>query len=740
MFLKGRFKILICTLLFSALTVSVFAADKIDQEELKSAVKAMDFEKAEKIIMTDESDIVDNTVDVSVTVDENNILTETSTLMVGAANGAEYDWIYNEDMKSLNSDYMSVIDDIYNIPIYRVGFSGNATNHLRLPENRVPDTYMEGINLEMYRPDVNYSATPAGLNVSNGNGAGAFLQALAANPDCKFIVIIDIECSTAEDSANVVRFCLDPNGSSEWAELRKSWGIENPINLVGLEMGNEKYFFSTPTPELEKSATEWYIDTFKKHYEAVHAIYPQVEIMPSINSNSSRGGFYEWNRPVLRELADYVNIISFHLYYSGYELAYTYKWIQDTLDLIDEVAPDKKIKFAFTEHGTWETGTYIRRQGLQGILPTAQFYNRMIKKDFMYCTTAFCYTHYGWAFVRKQDDGTLQPTGMNYMHNVYEKNLGDRVYDTLVESDSELTDENSTAQRFTVLATAKGDNQLKIFLCNREPYTDFNVNFKFNNKYTLKEETVFTAPNIYSLVYSENTKDVFTTTVTPKNEANFSSYKMPTKSLVVLTLETNAKLPKLGQNEENSEVVYDGEKKFADLAGYWAENEIYNLADAGIVNGVSADSFLPDAGITRGDFAQLLYRTIKKDKDIRQLNIPGTDSGSPCYEAVNYLMNCGIIRPDSGMAYDSNKGISLLEAANMVYRADRTADKSVSADMRSYSPDNLSDWDKNVIDYEVSNGVLKYFYETSSLNPSKVLTRGEAASIIFRVFRDIEKY
>ena len=739
MFLKSRFKILIYTLLFLALTVNTIVSARVDPDDLKSAVTAMDFEAAEKIIMTDESDIVDETVDVNVTVDENNILTETSNLMFGAANGGEYDWLYNEDMKSLNDDYLAVVDDMYEIPIYRVGFSGNATNHLRLPENRVQDTYLEGINLEMYRPDVNYSATPAGLNVSNGNGAGAFLQALAANPDCKFIVIIDIECSSAEDSANVARFCLDPNGSSEWADLRKSWGIENPLNLVGLEMGNEKYFFSTPTPELEKSATTWYIDTFKKHYEAVHAIYPEVEIMPSINSNSSRGGFYEWNRPVLTELADYVNIISFHLYYSGYELAYTYKWIQDTLDLIEEAAPDKKIKFAFTEHGTWETRTYIYRQGLRGILPTAQFFNRMLKKDFMYCTTTFCYTHVGWAFVRKQDDGTLQPTGMNYMSDVYVKNIGDRVYDTLVESDSPLTDENSTAQRFTVLVTAKGDNQLKIFICNREPYTDFNINFRFNNKYTLVEETVFTAPNYCSLVYSENTKDVFTTTVTPKNEPNFTSYKMPTKSLVVLTLQTDAKLPKAGQTEKSDEVIYDGEKKFGDLSGYWAENEIYMLNEAGIVNGVSADSFSPDAVITKGDFAQLLYRTIRKEKELASFDIQGIEKNNPYYEAVNYLINCGIIRPENG-TYDVNSKISLLEAARMIYRADKTADKTSVHDRETYNSYGLTDWDKNVLDYEISNGVLKYFYETSVLQPSEILTRGEAASIIFRVYRNIEKY
>ena len=737
--LKGLIKPAICTLLFSVISVNAFAADKLVYDELKSAITSMDFEAAEKMILTDESHIVDATVPVNVTVDENNILTETSTMLVGVCNGLSYDWIFNEDAKSLTKDYLAIVDDVYEIPLFRVGFSGNTTNRLQLPENRVADTYLEDINLEMYRPDINYSTTPTNSD-KPANGTSGFLQALAVNPNCKFIAIVDIECSKPEDSANLARFCLDPNGSSEWANLRASWGIENPINLIGIEMGNEKYFFSTPTPELAESATTWYVDTVRKHYDAVHAIYPEVEIMPSINSNSTRGGFYEWNRPVLAGLADITNVISFHLYYSGYELAYTYKWIQDTLDLIEEVAPGKKIKFAFTEHGTWETKTYSYRQSLDGTLPTAQFFNRMIKKDYMYCATTYCYNHYGWAFVRKQDDGTLQTTGINDMHAVYEKNLGDRVYDTLVESDSPLTDENSTAQRFTVLTTAKGDNQLKVFICNREPYTDFDINFKFNNNYTLVEETVFTAPNIYSLVYSENTKDVFTTTVTPKNEPNFTHYKMPTKSLVVLTLETKSKLPKLGDGEETEEVTFDGERIFADLGGYWAENEIYNLNTAGIVNGVSADSFAPNAKISKGDFAVLIYRTLKdEEKAVASYNIAGIDKSSPYYEAVNYLVNIGAVRLDNG-SFNPYEEISILDAASIIYRADKTADKSAIDKSDRYNTAGLTEWDKEILNYQISSGILKYFYETSVFEPSRSITRGEAANMIYKVYNSLEKY
>ena len=44
---------------------------------------------------------------------------------------------------------------------------------------------------------------------------------------------------------------------------------------------------------------------------------------------------------------------------------------------------------------------------------------------------------------------------------------------------------------------------------------------------------------------------------------------------------------------------------FADTQGHWAESTIYNLADRGIINGVTADTFCPDNNVTRAEFLKL---------------------------------------------------------------------------------------------------------------------------------------
>ncbi len=47
---------------------------------------------------------------------------------------------------------------------------------------------------------------------------------------------------------------------------------------------------------------------------------------------------------------------------------------------------------------------------------------------------------------------------------------------------------------------------------------------------------------------------------------------------------------------------------FPDCDGHWAEEHINALAESGVVGGVTADSFLPNGSIKRGDFMLMLYR------------------------------------------------------------------------------------------------------------------------------------
>ncbi|MEG2406865.1 MAG: S-layer homology domain-containing protein, partial [Clostridiales bacterium] len=63
---------------------------------------------------------------------------------------------------------------------------------------------------------------------------------------------------------------------------------------------------------------------------------------------------------------------------------------------------------------------------------------------------------------------------------------------------------------------------------------------------------------------------------------------------------------------------------FSDITGHWAEDNIYYMADKGILNGYTDGTFLPDNQITRGEFVTILAKDAAKDGkiDLKQFNYP----------------------------------------------------------------------------------------------------------------------
>ena len=81
--------------------------------------------------------------------------------------------------------------------------------------------------------------------------------------------------------------------------------------------------------------------------------------------------------------------------------------------------------------------------------------------------------------------------------NVYLDNIEKTAVKAELISDTDYTLKGSGGRRFTQVTMKDEENdELVVFLNNRLPYTTFDIDFEFNNEYTLVEETVFTAPKL----------------------------------------------------------------------------------------------------------------------------------------------------------------------------------------------------------------------------------------------------
>lgn len=724
--------------------------------ELTELNKTDDAEGIEKFIMKDERDKIDSTASVEINVNESNITREADRKLLGVGGEGFHalDKFVDQDTGELVPEWKKLSKEIYRIPMAR--FGGHDSNMINLldqvgtMQERKALPYKKDINIEEYYPNYGKPGLLGSPQPVNHMGTVEFIKLfLENNPDCEFIFTVSITHAYPEDNANFVRFCLDDKDASEWGALRASCGIEKPINLVCIELGNELYNNPDYGETVNESKRKWYVETCKKHIAAIREYYPDMKCSPVLASNGNANdingyGFDHWNPYIIKELGPLCDVFSFHWYYSGYELAYNSDWAVRTFKYIDDIlGPDNNVQLALTEQAKWCTKDYFAAATMESGLATAAFLNRIYNWDNkIYCAN---YYHFSsdnlWALVRKDHDGKLIETAPGMVYRVYDAGLGDRVIDSEVISDeSRIGDDTFTGQQFTALVTAEGDDTVKIIMSNRAPYTDINVKFNFNNNYTLTEETVMRANNQYSLIYNEKTKAAFSITTTPKNESGFTSYKMPNESLVTLTLKSDKKIPKLGSASKNDgEITFEGDLPFADIDYHWAKNEISLLSEAEVVSGDGIGAFRPDEKITRAEAASLICKGLGTETPEYGGEFNDVFADDWFAGAAKKTYGNGYMKLKNDNCFDPNGAVTMQEAVESMYRICGSKLADVTADLNylngiSISED-LSNWSREAVAYAVQNKLIDKMYENGTYDAGKYITRAEAAVMIYRIRR-----
>ncbi len=733
------------------LTQTCFAAAaRITEDALIEAANATDLKTLEKLVRTDETDIVDETVDCTLVMDESTepYVYDLPTGMMGmqfeADRGVSIMVDTNENIKD---NFKELNKELFRMPICRWG--GGSANGYNLAKWIVPKsqrqntTVLKDIGYEQYFLDKVIPDTAPANDTTYGIISWMKLM-VENNPDILFDITIPIERQYPEDTVNFCHFCMDPNGSSEWAILRESYGFKKPLPIYSLELGNELYFFETPaTKEYEERATKWYIETALKHADAVTAIWPDIKMLGCIDCNSDRGGFEEWNRPIIREMAKAgYKYFAFHLYYSGYELSYTQPWIDATMRIAEEeLGPNHGVMLCMTEHAKWGTACGVGRMALQSGLATAQYINRMYQLGFVDFATYHCgFTGTGlgskWAWVTVNlgnVDKDLVYTSLQPVYKIYTENMGDRIIPLTQQGESPYVLTDNYAYKFSALASAKGKKQLVLFLNNRMPYTDVNVSFNFKNTYTVKKEITFTAPNFMSFAVTKDTMDVWQYNEKEVNIPNCTSYHVPTKTLMCLILESDQQIGSSTVAGEG-EVTYTGENKyFTDIDYNWASNEINILADEGIISGEGDGKYNPEALISKADFSALFTKAMNVGVVENTSQVFNDVKPSDWfYNIANTLALKGIVRKTD--SFNSDAPIDISDAICMLYTfANGKPSTNVAGYEGTYNwYKNLSSNEKNAFGYAIDNGLLTKLFEHKDFDKSVGITRAEAAALIYR--------
>lgn len=172
------------------------------------------------------------------------------------------------------------------------------------------------------------------------------------------------------------------------------------------------------------------------------------------------------------------------------------------------------------------------------------------------------------------------------------------------------------------------------------------------------------------------------------------------------------------------------EDKFTDLAGYsWAEKEIEELRDKGIINGRTAEIFAPADYVTRAEFLKMLVSVydLKAASNECKFEDVGNDWSRPYIIAA---LEAEIANGITDTLFDPNGRVTREMSTVFAVRAMNYAGHTLESDDNAFADDgSISDWAKDSV-YKLKNAGVVSGIGENLFNPQGCLTRAEAAKII----------
>ena len=200
--------------------------------------------------------------------------------------------------------------------------------------------------------------------------------------------------------------------------------------------------------------------------------------------------------------------------------------------------------------------------------------------------------------------------------------------------------------------------------------------------------------------------------------------------------------------------------EFADIGGHWAEATIIDLADRGIVNGVSATEFNPNGTVTRAEFLKMVMEVMDIGtvpcRNGECLEVRSTDWFAPYLQGAldkglipdNMIAgyNLDVRRQEDGTikavysgAFNGYIPITREEMAVLaqyMYQYTRNANTMKSMkpgeDLPFTDADDISGWAHEAVKLAYAQGFIDGMGD-GTFAPKATLTRAEAATIISRM-------
>ena len=202
------------------------------------------------------------------------------------------------------------------------------------------------------------------------------------------------------------------------------------------------------------------------------------------------------------------------------------------------------------------------------------------------------------------------------------------------------------------------------------------------------------------------------------------------------TAPAEAEKPASGSNSGETAEPEKTLPNFTDLAKYdWAKDAIYQLAEAGVIQGTSDTTYTPAANIRRADFILLLDRLLGLESDKTAEAFTDVPKDSYYYEAVHTARALGIAQGDGGK-FRPEDSITRQDMITLTMRAIEAAsylpDTDVHASLtRFLDSGDVADYARDSMEAAVGQEFI--IGDQNLLDPLGYTTRAQAAVFVARI-------
>ena len=167
----------------------------------------------------------------------------------------------------------------------------------------------------------------------------------------------------------------------------------------------------------------------------------------------------------------------------------------------------------------------------------------------------------------------------------------------------------------------------------------------------------------------------------------------------------------------------------------WAKEAIYGLGTRNMISGRDAETFDPNANITRAEYCQILVNSIGMTQVSADSSFADVASDAWYYHAVSVASNLGIVSGYGDGNFGPNDLITRQDMALMTQRAVTAMNKTLAtASVGTFADDaEISDYAKDAV-YNLANAGIINGMGDGTFGPKNNATRAQAAVIIYTTF------